>query len=412
MWRKLLTLLIVLALAATACGNSTAEDSDSVSGDESETASTNSDTDSQEGEDVDTAEGTDSEDDDVSIYEEMDSPLFDMLGFDPQSFEEIDFEQVERDRQLLVVECMEDLGFEYQVRNFDLDISSGVPGIDPDIEWGTRKFAETYGYGISTFIADEISSFGAAPSQEELPEDPNEAYLAFLSDGERDAWQSALYGQEPEIWNVTDDEGNPVDPETGELYTDDEIQAAFEGFDGGCANAGYDDGNILGEEQARLTAFYEQFDDLLQDMNDRIENDPRMTELMDGWVRCMADKSYTFMDPSEPFSSVSERMTPIYDQLYRGPDEERLDPEVAANMTDEEIEEFSADFAPQAPEITPELQAQIDAVNAYEIGVAVADHDCTKPLTAGLFEVQRDGEEQFIEDNQGAITAFLEENQG
>jgi len=417
MWRKLLTLLIVLALAATACGDSTAADSDSVvSGEEPETASVNSDTDSQKSEDVSTADGTDSEDDDVSLYEQIDSPLFDLLGFDPQSFEEIDYEQVERDRQLLVVECMADLGFEYQAPNFDFDASFSGPTIDGDIEWGTRKFAETYGYGISTFIADEISSFGAGPSPEDFPEDPNEAYLAFLSDGERDAWQEALYGQEPDLWDVTDDEGNPVDPETGELFTEDEMQAFWEDFDGGCSSAGYDDGSIFGEEQARLTAFYEQFDDLMQDMNDRIENDPRMTELMDGWVRCMADKSYTFTGPEETYSTISERMTPIYDELYGSPAAfgamADINPEVAENMTDEELEEFSADFAPQAPEITPELQAQIDEISAYEIGVAVADHDCSKPIISGYVEVQREAEEQFIADNQGAITAFLEENQG
>jgi len=415
MWRKLLTLLIVLALAATACGSSTttADADDIVTGDTPDAAEVQDDSESEE--DVAAAEVED--DGDVSLFEEIDSPLFDLLGFDPTSFEDIDYEQAERDRQLLVVECMADQGFEYQVPNYDFDFSFAGPSIDADIEWGTRKYAETYGYGISTFIVDEISSFADQPSPEDFPEDPNQAYLAFLSEGERDAWNAALYGQEPTFFDVVDDEGNPLNPDTGEMYTEDEMQAFWEDYDGGCSSAGYDDGSFLGEDQARITAFYEQFDDLMQDMNERIENDPRVTELTDGWVRCMADKSYTFTDPNDTYTDISARMDPIWDAVYGsgagfggGFDIPDLDPEVAEAMTDEELEEFYSDFAPQAPEITPEIQAQIDEINAYEIGVAVADHDCTKPIIAAYVEVQREAEEQFIADNQGAITAFLEEN--
>lgn len=97
----------------------------------------------------------------------------------------------ERGRRMesLIAACMSDEGFDYTPR--DLSSTSVTPGRQLDVEWGSREFAEKYGYGISTDpwgIDDSDASADSGAS------DPNEELLAGMSDGERDAFETALYG--------------------------------------------------------------------------------------------------------------------------------------------------------------------------------------------------------------------------
>lgn len=411
MRHKLMILIAIFAMAASACGSSATVATAAVDDEATENAESiaSSDTDTA---DVDAAADEDVTSDEPLEYE---SPLFDMLGFDPSSFEDIDWEQAERDRQLLVQECMVNQGFEYTPVDFG-SVMFFDGGNELDEEWGTLAFAEKYGLGISTLFEQELGS--AADFQDvEVPNDPNDAYLEFLSDSEREAWQAALYGSQPELFDFVDQEtGEPINPETNEPYTNEEMDAFWQNYEPtGCENAGFD-GGFGSEETKLIDSFFDEFTDVFEGMEEQLENDPRIVELTDNWVRCMADKSYSFTAPEDVWREVERRMEPIRSAVWGGdmfgPAAFDMTPEDMEAMTEEELDEFFSDFQPPAPEITSETQAMLDAVIAYEIPLAVADFGCQQGSERVYMEVQKEIELRFIEENQGEITAFLEKNQG
>lgn len=401
MRRYFIIVLAAFALFATACGSS--------GGVEAADAVAESTSEPEDGDTVATTSDEGSDD-----YE---SPLMDALGVDFSSFEDIDYEQVEQDRQFDIQACMQDLGFEYTPQTIDFGGDVGIaigPGSDPDVEWGTEEFAEKYGYGISTFIEDEIAMFGSfdeGPIGEEFV-DPNADYVESLPEASQEAYRDALYGNEPDVFDTIDPEtGMPINPNTGEAYTDEEINEALNAFEPtGCQYAGQED--FLGGGQGQiLEAFDEEFGDFYQDFYERVQADPRVVGSNDEWVRCMSDKSYTFASRDETYNAVQSQMEPLYEQIYNfgGPpvgldvDEETLNA-----MSEEEMEAYFEGFTPSAPEITPELQAEIDRISAFEIDLATADFACSAGTEQILRDVQVEYEQKFLDENQAAITAFLE----
>jgi len=396
--------IIVLAafvLVVTACGSSSTavEAADAVVEEGTETP--------EEGDGTATVTTSDEGED------EWESPIMDALGVDFGSFDnDIDFEQIEQDRQFDIQACMQDLGFEYTPVDFG-EVEAFGPIGDPDVEWGTQEFAEKYGYGISTFIEDEIAMIGNFDRvTEDAYVDPNADYVTSLPEAAQEAYREALYGQEPSVFDLIDEmTGQPLNPDTGEAYTDQEIDEALNNFEpSGCQYVGQEDFG-RGEEGQLLDAFEEEFGNMYEDFYERVQADPRILASTDEWVRCMADKSHSFADRNDTFTAVQEQMEPIYQQIYNfgGPpvgldvDEATLDA-----MSDEEREEYFSDFQPSAPTITPELQAEIDRISAYEISVATADFACSADINELMRQVEVEYEERFVQENQAAITVFLE----
>lgn len=92
-----------------------------------------------------------------------------------------------------IAACMAEQGFDYTPVDWsptEVDLSAGL-----DMQAGTLEFAEQFGYGITT---DPFAS-----GLEDVV-DPNEAYVAAMSDAERDAYFAALYG---ETWADADAAG-------------------------------------------------------------------------------------------------------------------------------------------------------------------------------------------------------------
>src|SRR5665647_1165746 len=85
----------------------------------------------------------------------------------------------------LVATCMAEQGFDYTPVDYaamGLDLTGETLGL----EWGSKEFAEQYGYGITTNPA-----LGADAEQ---PEDPNAEYVAGMTPTEQEAYYTALYG--------------------------------------------------------------------------------------------------------------------------------------------------------------------------------------------------------------------------
>lgn len=345
------------------------------------------------------------------------SPIADALGVDFASFEDFDVEDANQNIELEIQQCMQDLGFEYT----PLSDGSGAgiviigQGSDSDVKPGSREYAEKYGYGISTFIFDRMNEISTMP---EPQADPNQAYIESLSEAARTAYFEALHGGQPSMFDVIDEEtGQPMNPETGEPFTDEELNEALMVMEpSGCQDTSMGDNPLhLGPNGELLQAFEEEFGNYNEDIWERTEADPRIVKLTDEWVRCMADKSYTFAKREDVLNHMLERMSSAQNSMFSAMPSfamDSIDEEALAAMTEEEQEEYFEQFAPQAPEISPETQAEMDELNAYEIAVATADFDCSEGSRDMTETVRIELEEKFLEENQGAIAAFLERQSG
>lgn len=308
---------------------------------------------------------------DITAEDFANTPLAELMGWN-DALEDQDWQAQQREVEALIVECMAAEGFEYTPETFETtDFEDPYAAIEE--EWGSRAFAEKWGYGIATTFELQQGEF-AADTAESISEgewvDPTEG----MSDGERDAYYAALYGDYDEV---------------DSSLTEEEQEAAWENYEpSGCQNEAADqvNGNDLLSDP--------EFEDLMQDLYERLEADPRVVQAEGEWSQCMAGKGYSFGDQSETFDAVTERMDEVWSSMS--------DP--FESLTDEDFQNMSEDelraLETQTPEYDEELLAE---VVAYEIDLAVADYDCGADAQRIFYEVQVELEQQFIDENREVI---------
>lgn len=287
------------------------------------------------------------------------------------------FEQEERERQELLAECMAAQGFEYVPVDYSQFATFAGPG--GDLDPSSREFAETYGFGFSTF---DDQAF-AEPAVDFV--DPNQEYVEALSDSARDAYYAALYGQPPEIdESMTEDEINAMLEENPELFQPQGCEGeAFQSTSDGLESV--------------YTALSDQFEDLYQ----RVQADPRVVAWEADWASCMADAGYAFGSMEEIYDELSRRMEPLW--ASQDPTAGMTQAELEA-LSPEEMEELFSSPSPMDQDL-------LDEMRTYELAVAVASFDCGGSDQDELFtEVFGEYQDQFIQDNLGTIQDLLAED--
>ena len=238
--------------------------------------------------------------------------------------------QQQRHMQDAVAECMHEDGFEYVPRIPEQD--SAAPADDLP-EWGTREFAEGYGYGITT-LGDL-----AGPE----PADPNADLLASMSEEGRAEWETALYGAP----------STDAEPAIGSAGCLGEAQREVYG------------GGLLGDPRflelsAELAPLYEA-----------VDVDPRVVAVTAEWSICMGDAGHEVASPGE---AVSELYTDLEHALEIGE-------EAPAALTQREVLVATADHDCQAEtglaatraEVERELEEQFVADHRTELEELAAD---------------------------------------
>lgn len=430
----LVALVAVLALIAAACGDTIGIDSTATevvgettdrandAGDSdtnADSASTDSSGDSDEGQsqgqdsddqaqdsgDDNTDDGDDGDDDgSPDSFEDIEyrSPIADFLGVDYTDNEamEEEFAAMEAEAEIATAQCMQALGFEYIPRDTSADGAFfGGPG---EQDWFSDEWVDIYGFGISTqyfpqsmvgpnLVGFPDEDFGPGPG--EGPTDPNEAYVASLSDGARDAYYAALYGDAPTF-----------DPS----MTDEEMNAAMQDFvPAGCANeareAMYNNGPGDGNEQA----FYEAFGDQLDQLYERAQADPRVVEFRAAVSACVAEAGLSYEDGGmealyQMFEAdLSGIGTGQFGDPFAGTG---LNPD---DMSQEELDEFFADLGP--PRLSVEDQSALAQIQARELKLARAVVDCGGgPLNEEFFlsDIRVEYEQRFLDENAGELDQF------
>lgn len=292
------------------------------------------------------------------------SEFLDVGSFDEEASQQQFLEQ-ERERQALVAECMAGQGFDY------------VP-IEPGQEMGVAswpgeglspaEFTEQYGYGMATLFEESM----VAPEEREVV-DPNAATVEAMSETERLAWDTALYG-------MPEEQEPPPAGEGGEVT----ITESFYG--GGCEGEASE--AVYGGQEEQ----FEEFNELFEDYDERLRSDRRIVDAEASWVACMAEEGYDFAAVEDASNSVNERMEEVYSST---------DP--TAGMSEEELgalspEQLEALYA-QGAEPDRELVAEIAV---YEMEVATADFACA----ADIREATDDVAQSFLDEHRDEFEAY------
>lgn len=299
--------------------------------------------------------------------ETTESPLADLLGipFNDSGAAEPYFNDLQRQAEIKIAECMLTQGFEYQVVDY-----SQISGFDSKVDFESREFAAEYGFGIASNPFEE--SFEAVKSFT----DPNQEYVENLTEGERDAYQTALSGGLPDL---SSDDARGSKPS-------------------GCQGNAFEEVFAFGE-------VFEQFGDQFEEIEQAYEADPRIVGATTGWSSCMGEAGHSYSDQDSAKSDVRRR----YDSIVRSPDAFANGGDAKSGSIAFEdgadVEEFV--FGPQT--LNPGFQAQVDELAVEERAIALTSWDCNEPLRAIEDDVRVEYEQRFVDQNGAAIREALDE---
>ena len=191
-------------------------------------------------------------------------------------------EQVEE----LVAACMTDEGFEYIP--VDQDQFGFVEEDGP--EWGSKEFAELKGYGMQQ-SPEEIEEMN---SQSEEYVDPNQDYVATLSESEQAAFYEVLYG-----------------PGVPEEELDEDGSSEYDWTTAGCYGAAQHE--VQGEQPYDDDKYKSLFDDM-QEMYEDLQKTPELKKADADWADCMADAGEPgFKTKQDAVMSIQDDLNAIYE---------------------------------------------------------------------------------------------------
>ena len=301
--------------------------------------------------------------------------------------EDVDYAEQDKLVQEAIAECMRQEGWEY----IPVDQSSYTSSVEyTDEDEVERIKREGFGIAYWTLNQDAGMDFG------EEYVDPNSDYVMALSDDERTAYYESLYGTDEEQQAEMTTE---VDPDTGEEY-----QVSY-GYGVGCQGEGYT--SVAGEDLTQSPEYWEAISTYYEELSERVEADPRMQKLTDGWSACMKDKGFEYDDVNSFYDSVytefQERLEGIMGaEAYADPTDGWTDEEINdffESATQDEIEALYQD----AYKVTDDQRTQLEAQLADEVELALAEHECSLPMSEQGQEIYADLEEQYALEHEDEL---------
>ncbi|MCS5713126.1 hypothetical protein NVV95_01025 [Herbiconiux sp. CPCC 205716] len=262
--------------------------------------------------------------------------------------------------QTTAAACMKEQGFPYEP-----DPGSGISVQDAPsggADWGSREFAEQYGYGV-------VSSPYAPTTGDEEWVDPNAGYLATLSEGERAAWEQALYGQ-------------PVEPASGAVPVWDWTTA-------GCMGKAFHEADLASGAAVGDPEFQGLVDEL-NGLSDEAASVDAVVTAERAWSDCLASAGHPgYEHRADPSADFSERFS-------------------ALTRPDDPGDQAAGDQATGGdhPDVD---QSALDALQDEEIATAVADFDCAQSSRHDelLAAEQHRVEQAFVDRNRAALDALV-----
>ena len=251
---------------------------------------------------------------------------------------------IERTAAEIVVACMQDAGFEFQ-------IPPVTPALDPP-DPTSLEAAQADGFGI-------ISSFRYQLSQVDLDAqrdpDPNVTYVSSLTSTEFDRFYFTLDG---------------VEAEPGQIQSG--------GCNGEASDEAYDDWKRFLEAIPNFTTMAEERD-----------THPDWLAARSIWRSCMLDRGFDYAGPDAIRTDVISRMRDTVNDVYPG-GQVPLTQVGGVTVVD------------------PTVDALLDELVQFERAAAMANIECTEPAANEFDEVERLVQQAFLDRNQAAINELLE----
>lgn len=374
--RKWMAMVAVLAVLAGACGGDSAE---TEPGSVPTGAAADSNVDDAAPAAGSTTTVTQAEATGNGEEQEEDEPesLEDFLGFsfdDPEGNAAFAAD-MERRVQESIASCMAQEGFEY------------IPAVRPQgfgfVASDQEEFARERGFGITTWFGEE--DLFSAGDEEWV--DPNAEIVASLSESERDAYQEVLYGE-----SRFGDSGSGDVESVGDL------------LGGGCNGKAYEE--VFGA----MNAVFIELGPQLEELNQRVQADPRFREAEALWAGCMADRGFAYDSQETMFEQVNEEFSRRLAEIV-GTEGAVFDPlagmseEEAQAFWEERSEEEIADFFDQARQdaLAGIDQEALEALQQEERDIAVASFECGEELNDTILEVFREYEGDFVRENRDVL---------
>jgi hypothetical protein len=267
-----------------------------------------------------------------------------------------------------------------------------VPETDDD---GLRFFQATANQGISDADYAATEGFGISTRFDAIFEgdidltettDPNDDHLETLSEGERDAWQFALRGQPP----VRNEQGQLIDPETGEVLPPGRGRQAT----GGCRL----------EAQEAVRGDLDVLDDLAAafgELDDRIDADPRITELQREWSACMLDRGFDYDDADAARADFNQQIRPLLRSFFQGATDQG-----GGGQGGQQGGQAGALQALAEQGLTEEQEAELGQLQDLERATAVASLECAGDGPEEIAEITARYEAEFVAENRSTLEAF------
>lgn len=305
-------------------------------------------------------------------------------GDDPEAAQAQYMDQ-ESQRQELIRACMAEEGFDYTPVT---PPEESFQAFGPDDE---EDYVREQGFGITTWYGNEDQFSG--PEFEW--EDPNQEMVEAMSESEQEAYYEALYGSEEDQMEGATTE---TDPETGEEYT------VVPGFGAGCEGEASEE--VYGDP-AETEALWEELNPAMEELQERIQADPRVVEFNEEWSECMAEAGFDFEDQQQMYETIFEDFQQRFDEIvgpgggFADPFEGWTEEEIQAffeENTQDEIDAFMEQAQSEAQ--TDVDQEALEALQQEEIDLAVANFECGSDFSDLYQEVSADYEGEFIEEHR------------
>lgn len=315
----------------------------------------------------------------------------------------------EKKAQEIAAACMADQGFDYVP--FVYPMSSTM--VLDDTDYSSRAWAEKYGYGIST-----VDAFGTSSTAESV-NDPNQAIVDAMSEGEREAYYQALYGGGMMVASSSAEaeampEAASTDstaPETSaeaaastdavESTDDVAVSIPEQSVEAGASMVSMADQGCMGQAQAEVygdptsgdqTQFQPMWD-AYNAMYSEIETDARVTAAKDAWIGCMADAGH-----------------PGYTDVW-GANQEANDKwgELNGwNMSEAGGGVATTSSSVAATSSTGPAPDKVAAFKDYEIALALVDFDCKASSDYATVSdtVRIELEQKFLEEHRAELEQY------
>jgi len=306
------------------------------------------------------------------------------------NYEDVDWQDQERQVQEIVGQCMREQGWEYIPVEYP---DSWYSYDDSDYETEVKE----RGWGIVWYTLhqnDEDPSY-SDPMADWV--DPNTEYINSLSESELDAYYASLYGTQEEQEALQTEE---VDPETGETYTVSYGNA-------GCQGKAYDEVN--GKDPSQQEGYWEAVQSFYDEMEERVAADPRIVELNKTWSGCMKKQNYDYPSMEDFWETGYSTIQTKHDEILG--DQAVTDP--FEGWTDDQINEWFETtseaeqnaFWEDAYTITlsDDQRAQLEDLLKEEIALATAEYTCSKDYNAKAEGIRAEIEEQYALEHEAEL---------